>query len=52
MKTIGLIGGMSWGAEGSILGCTEIGLLDSEYPGKIYDSTILHAKQAAYLSTI
>ena len=37
------------GAEGVILGCTEIGMLiggeDSVLP--IYDTTIIHAKEAA-----
>ncbi len=40
------------GAEGVILGCTEIGMLiskkDSELP--IYDTTIIHAKRAAKLA--
>ena len=69
MKTIGLIGGMSWestvtyyqvinetvketlGAEGVILGCTEIGMLvaqkDSVLP--VYDTTLIHAAEAARL---
>ncbi len=40
------------GAEGVILGCTEIGMLiskkDSELP--VYDTTIIHAKRAAKLA--
>ena len=35
------------GAEGIILGCTEIGLLIKEYPLTLYDSTIIHANKAA-----
>jgi aspartate racemase len=35
------------GAEGIILGCTEIGLLIKEYPLSLYDSTIIHANKAA-----
>ena len=68
MKTIGLIGGMSWpstityyriisrlrdrGAEGVILGCTEIGLLvrqeDSVLP--VFDTAETHAARAAELA--
>ena len=89
LKTIGLIGGMSWestvtyykiiydelclgiinsnskkkfleivdklknkGAEGIILGCTEIGLLikneDTDVP--LFDTAIIHAEQAAMYS--
>ena len=33
------------GAEGIILGCTEIGLLIKNYEIPIYDSTIVHAKK-------
>ena len=40
------------GSEGIILGCTEIGLLVKESKFKLYDTTILHAKKAAYLSTL
>ena len=40
------------GAEGVILGCTEIGMLisqkDSDLP--VYDTTIIHAKEAAKLA--
>ena len=46
MKTIGLIGGMSW--ESSILGCTEIGLLiqggDVKVP--LFDTAKIHAMAA------
>ncbi len=39
------------GAEGVILGCTEIGLLIQSHPLlPLYDTTLLHAKQAARLS--
>ena len=52
MKTIGLIGGMSW--ESSIeyyriiLGCTEIGLLvgSEDSPVPVFDTTRIHAKAA------
>jgi aspartate racemase len=58
VKTIGLIGGMlgifhirqmiDQGAEGIILGCTEIGLLihvqDSPVP--LFDTTHIHAEAA------
>jgi aspartate racemase len=40
------------GSEGIILGCTEIGLLIKESKFKLYDTTILHAKKAAYLSIL
>ncbi len=59
MKTIGLIGGMSWestiqkeGAEAVIFGCTEIGLLldqnDCDIP--VFDTTVIHAKKAAEMA--
>ena len=37
------------GAEGAILGCTEIGMLISEEDSVLptYDTTIIHAKEAA-----
>jgi len=38
------------GAEGIILGCTEIGLLIKEYSLSLYDSTILHANKAVEFS--
>ncbi|HNX73336.1 MAG TPA: aspartate/glutamate racemase family protein [Spirochaetales bacterium] len=38
------------GAEGIILGCTEIGLLIKEYDLPLYDSAILHANKAAKMS--
>lgn len=38
------------GAEGIILGCTEIGSLITKYELPLYDSTILHAKKAAEYS--
>lgn len=34
------------GAEGIILGCTEIGLLIDSYSEPLYDSTIIHARKA------
>lgn len=37
------------GAEGMILGCTEIGLLIKEYKLDIFDSTSIHAKKAVKL---
>jgi aspartate racemase len=44
------LGGM--GAEGIILGCTEIGLLvkqeDSSIP--LFDTTVIHARSAARLA--
>jgi aspartate racemase len=55
MKTIGLIGGMSWassiermvreGAESVILGCTEIWLLVKEVdsPVPVFDTAEIHA---------
>ena len=43
---------MAQGAQGIILGCTEIGLLigqeDTDTP--IFDTTKIHARQAALLS--
>ena len=80
MKTIGLLGGMSWestvhyyqiineasrkrfqsiieklkeaGAEGIILGCTELGLLirQSDVSIPIFDTTVIHAKRAAQIA--
>lgn len=56
MKTIGLIGGMSWesGAQGVILGCTELGLLvsqqDTDLP--VFDTAQIHAKKAAQLALV
>jgi len=38
------------GAEGIILGCTEIGLLLRDYTLSLYDSTVLHAAQAVEFS--
>jgi len=38
------------GAQGVILGCTEIGLLVKEYAYPLFDSTILHARRAVELS--
>jgi aspartate racemase len=38
------------GAEGIILGCTEIGLLVKEHACRLYDTTVLHAREAARLS--
>ncbi|HOV93257.1 MAG TPA: aspartate/glutamate racemase family protein [Spirochaetales bacterium] len=38
------------GAQGIILGCTEIGLLIKEYELPLYDSAILHANKAAKMS--
>jgi aspartate racemase len=64
MKTIGLIGGISddsraqyrqviaglvaAGAEGIVLGCTEIGLLVSavDSPVPLFDTTAIHARAA------
>ena len=64
MKTIGLIGGTTWhssaeyykiinnlkakGAEGIILGCTEIPLLikQTDFDIPIYDTTYIHASSA------
>jgi len=34
------------GAQGVILGCTEIGLLVKEHSCSLYDTTLLHARQA------
>jgi len=43
---------MDEGAEGVILGCTELGLLisreDCEIP--VYDTTLIHGEEAALLS--
>ena len=80
MKTIGLLGGMSWestvhyyqiineasrkrfqsiieklkeaGAEGIILGCTELGLLirQSDVSIPLFDTTVIHAKRAAQIA--
>ena len=80
MKTIGLLGGMSWestvhyyqiineasrkefqriieemkemGAEGVILGCTELGLLirQSDVSVPLFDTTVIHAKRAAQIA--
>lgn len=97
MKTLGLLGGMSWestvtyyqiinetvnrviydelcrgiispdsrhayteiigklkanGAQGAILGCTEIGLLihQEDSPLPVFDTTVIHARKAALLS--
>ena len=80
MKTIGLLGGMSWestvhyyqiineasrkrfqsiieklkdaGAEGVILGCTELGLLlrQSDVSIPLFDTTVIHAKRAAQIA--
>lgn len=80
MKTIGLLGGMSWestvhyyqiineasrkrfqsiieklkeaGAEGIILGCTELGLLirQSDVSIPIFDTAVIHAKRAAQIA--
>lgn len=97
MKTLGLLGGMSWestvtyyqiinetvnhmiydelcrgiispdsrhayteiigklkanGAQGVILGCTEIGLLihQEDSPLPVFDTTVIHARKAALLS--
>lgn len=62
MKTIGLIGGMSYEstityyqvvnkviAEGIILGCTEIGSLvqQEDTPIPLFDTTLIHATRAA-----
>ena len=40
------------GAEGVILGCTEIGMLIGEKDSALptYDTTIIHAKEAAKLA--
>jgi len=38
------------GAEGIILGCTELGLLIKEYDLPLYDCAILHANKAAQMS--
>ena len=38
------------GAQGVILGCTEIGLLIKDYDLPLYDSAILHANKAARMS--
>jgi aspartate/glutamate racemase len=57
MKTIGLVGGMSWESsvvyyrlinEGVILGCTEIGLLIGQENCSIpvFDTTQIHAEAA------
>ncbi|HOR91624.1 MAG TPA: amino acid racemase [Rectinema sp.] len=40
------------GAEGIVLGCTEIGLLIKEYDLPLYDSAVLHADKAATMSLI
>lgn len=40
------------GAQGIILGCTEIGLLIKEYELPLYDSAILHANKAAQISLV
>lgn len=40
------------GAEGIVLGCTEIGLLIKEYDLPLYDSAVLHANKAATMSLI
>jgi len=37
---------ISQGAQGIILGCTEIGLLVTSYKAPLFDSTIIHAKCA------
>ena len=43
---------MRQGAQGVILGCTEIGLLirPADSPLPVFDTTILHAKKAALLA--
>ena len=41
---------MERGAEGIILGCTEIGILIKEHRCPLYDTTGLHAKKAAEMS--
>lgn len=41
---------VSEGAQGIILGCTEIGLLVKEYGAPLFDSTILHAHRAVEAS--
>lgn len=38
------------GAQGIILGCTEIGLLIKEFPLSLYDSAIIHANRAVEFS--
>lgn len=38
------------GAQGVILGCTEIGMIVKEAPIKIYDTTSLHVRDAARLA--
>ena len=38
------------GAEGIILGCTEIGLLVKQHTCPLFDSTLLHARQAVEMS--
>lgn len=38
------------GAEAILLGCTEIGLLITDYTAPLFDTTPLHAKRAALLS--
>ncbi|MBN1531463.1 MAG: aspartate/glutamate racemase family protein [Spirochaetes bacterium] len=38
------------GAQGIILGCTEIGLLVKEHSCRLYDSTLIHARGAALRS--
>lgn len=38
------------GAEAILLGCTEIGLLITDYSAPLFDTTPLHAKRAALLS--
>jgi len=38
------------GAEAILLGCTEIGLLITEYSAPLFDTTPLHARRAALLS--
>jgi aspartate racemase len=37
------------GAEGVVLGCTEIGMLigEQDSPLPVYDTTIIHAQEAA-----
>lgn len=40
----------SKGAQGVILGCTEIGMIVKEAPIKIYDTTSLHVRDAARLA--
>lgn len=38
------------GAQGVILGCTEIGLLVKEHSCTLYDTTLLHARQAVHFA--